>query len=62
MEIDETIGAILDRLNSLSITNDTFIFFSSDNGAATYAGVKGHYIEFNIKTNGNAFLDLKNKL
>lgn len=34
MELDNGIGQILSRLRSLGIENDTFVFFTSDNGAA----------------------------
>lgn len=36
MEMDYCIGKILDKLNELGIDRNTFVFFTSDNGAATY--------------------------
>lgn len=41
MEIDHGVGRIMDELKKLKIENDTFMFFSSDNGAATYAYEEG---------------------
>ncbi len=41
MELDYSIGQILNKLRSLKIQNNTFVFFSSDNGAATYAHEQG---------------------
>ncbi len=32
--LDESVGAIMDRLSKLGLTDDTFVFFTSDNGAA----------------------------
>ena len=36
MELDYGVGVILSKLKELGIDNDTFVFFTSDNGAATY--------------------------
>jgi len=40
-ELDSGVGQILSTLRSLGIENDTLVFFSSDNGAATYAKTRG---------------------
>ncbi|XP_033012876.1 N-acetylgalactosamine-6-sulfatase [Lacerta agilis] len=37
-EIDNSIGKILSRLQKLGISNNTFVFFTSDNGAALVSG------------------------
>ena len=44
MEIDDGIGQIFDKLKQLHLDNNTFVFFSSDNGAATYAFTEGKEI------------------
>jgi len=41
MELDAGIGQILATLKKLNIDRETFVFFSSDNGAATYAHQQG---------------------
>ncbi|ESN92640.1 hypothetical protein HELRODRAFT_95956 [Helobdella robusta] len=41
MELDYGVGRILEALRKLRIENDTFVLFSSDNGAATYAFDEG---------------------
>ena len=41
MEIDYGVGKILDKLKQLHLDDNTFMFFSSDNGAATYAFTEG---------------------
>jgi len=41
MELDAGVGEILNKLHQLKIERDTFVFFSSDNGAATYAFTEG---------------------
>uniref|UniRef100_A0A3Q3WXN0 N-acetylgalactosamine-6-sulfatase n=1 Tax=Mola mola TaxID=94237 RepID=A0A3Q3WXN0_MOLML len=38
MELDYSVGQILSRLRSLGIDNNTFVFFTSDNGAALMSG------------------------
>lgn len=38
MELDYSIGQILSLLQSLGIQDDTFVFFTSDNGAALMSG------------------------
>ncbi|KAL3860549.1 hypothetical protein ACJMK2_010665 [Sinanodonta woodiana] len=40
-ELDYGVGVILQKLKSLNIDKNTFAFFSSDNGAATYAKTDG---------------------
>ena len=41
MEMDYCVGAILQKLKDLDIAKDTFVFFTSDNGAATYRRTDG---------------------
>ena len=41
MELDSGVGRILQKLVDLKIDNNTFIFFSSDNGAALHSGING---------------------
>lgn len=41
MELDHGVGAIVRKLRELKIEDNTFVFFSSDNGAATYAYADG---------------------
>ena len=41
MELDHGVGLIFDKLRELGLDDNTFAFFSSDNGAATYARVDG---------------------
>eukprot|EP00116_Pleurobrachia_bachei_P003385 sb/3463647/ len=36
MEMDYCVGKIMEKLRELKVDNNTFVFFSSDNGAATY--------------------------
>lgn len=38
MELDYSVGQILSLLQSLGIENNTFVFFTSDNGAALMSG------------------------
>ncbi|XP_038066860.1 N-acetylgalactosamine-6-sulfatase-like isoform X1 [Patiria miniata] len=40
-ELDDGVGQILDRVTQLGIAKNTFAFFTSDNGGATYARVQG---------------------
>ncbi|KAJ7374779.1 hypothetical protein OS493_005129 [Desmophyllum pertusum] len=40
-ELDDSVGRILQKLKDLGISNNTFVFFSSDNGAALYSKVRG---------------------
>ncbi|XP_070575568.1 N-acetylgalactosamine-6-sulfatase-like [Ptychodera flava] len=40
-ELDYGVGQILNKLKELKIEHNTFVFFTSDNGAATYAKTKG---------------------
>ncbi|GAB1599404.1 N-acetylgalactosamine-6-sulfatase-like [Argonauta hians] len=40
-ELDYGVGRILKILNKFNLTKDTFVFFSSDNGAATYSKSHG---------------------
>lgn len=41
MELDYSVGKILAQLDDLGIKNNTFVFFTSDNGAAVMSG-PGH--------------------
>ncbi|KAJ8247325.1 hypothetical protein GJAV_G00245010 [Gymnothorax javanicus] len=38
MELDDSVGIILQELRKLGIDNETFVFFTSDNGAALMSG------------------------
>lgn len=38
MELDYSVGQILSQIRNLGIQNNTFVFFSSDNGAAVMSG------------------------
>ncbi|CAB1339509.1 unnamed protein product [Coregonus sp. 'balchen'] len=40
MELDYSVGQMLARLRALGIDKDTFVFFTSDNGAAVMSGPK----------------------
>lgn len=40
-ELDDSVGKILQRLQDLGIANNTFVFFSSDNGAALTSKTRG---------------------
>ena len=40
-ELDDSVGRILQKLQDLGIANNTFVFFSSDNGAALTSEVRG---------------------
>ena len=46
MEIDFGVGQIMTKLREHKMEKNTFAFFSSDNGAATYAFTEGIY-QFN---------------
>ena len=41
MEMDYCVGMILDKLKDLGIDKKTFVFFTSDNGAASYLKTRG---------------------
>lgn len=41
IELDRGVGAILGALRSTGVAENTFVFFTSDNGAATYAKTNG---------------------
>ena len=47
-ELDSGVGTILDTLRTLGVDNDTLVIFSSDNGAATYAGVNGNCLSHQL--------------
>lgn len=38
MELDDSVGKILAQLVELNIDKNTFVFFTSDNGAAVMSG------------------------
>jgi len=40
-ELDDSVGRILLKLKNLGIANNTFVFFSSDNGAALVSKTTG---------------------
>ncbi|KAM7015403.1 N-acetylgalactosamine-6-sulfatase [Tautogolabrus adspersus] len=40
MELDDSVGQILSQLKSLGVDKNTFVFFTSDNGAALMSGPK----------------------
>ena len=42
-ELDYGVGKILGKLKQLGVQDNTFVFFSSDNGAAKYAKINGMY-------------------
>ncbi|WP_345786205.1 sulfatase-like hydrolase/transferase [Coraliomargarita algicola] len=42
-ELDWSMGAILDQLDELGITDNTFVIFSSDNGPWQQASLEGYY-------------------
>ena len=48
MELDYGVGQILSTLKRLGIAGNTLVFFSSDNGAATYAKLGGLIFELTI--------------
>ena len=41
-ELDDSVGRILQKLKDLGISNNTFVFFSSDNGAALVSKARGN--------------------
>lgn len=43
MELDYSVGVILSWLKQLGIDQNTFVFFTSDNGAALYAAKEGRH-------------------
>lgn len=48
MQVDHTVGQVLKTLDSMNLTENTIVIFTSDNGCAPYIGVKtlegkGHY-------------------
>lgn len=40
-ELDDSVGRILQKLDDLGISSNTFVFFSSDNGASLFSKVQG---------------------
>ena len=42
-ELDWSAGVVLDKLEELGITEETFVIFSSDNGPWTQANLEGYY-------------------
>ena len=45
MELDYGVGKILATLKKLGVEKNTLVFFSSDNGAATYAKTNGKHVD-----------------
>lgn len=48
IQIDETVGAVLDALDRRGFAEDTLVIFTTDNGGAHYIGAAqmeemGHY-------------------
>ena len=41
-ELDDSVGRILQKLDDLGISSNTFVFFSSDNGASLFSKVQGN--------------------
>ena len=51
LQVDETVGQVLDALDRKGFTEDTLVVFTSDNGGAHYVGAaemerKGHYTNY----------------
>lgn len=44
-ELDDSVGRILQKLIDLGISNNTFVFFSSDNGGALTTKTQGNGIK-----------------
>lgn len=55
MELDDSVGQILHKLQSLGIEENTFVFFTSDNGAALMSGPKESEWSTHIDTNTHFF-------
>ena len=52
-EIDDSVGKILNLLKNLRVTENTFVFFTSDNGAALISAPKqGRYSEYSLPKQG----------
>ncbi len=61
LRLDQTVGVILDKVKQLGIDENTAIFFSSDNGHATYYREEGHMNpQVNLKT-GESYDNVKTK-
>ena len=43
-ELDDSVGRILHKLIDLGVSNNTFVFFSSDNGGALTSKTRGIYV------------------
>ena len=48
LEVDDTVGQVLDALDRVGVADDTLVIFTADNGCAPYIGVEemneqGHY-------------------
>lgn len=44
MELDYGVGRILDLLKSTGLSNNTLVFFTSDNGASLFSKTEGNRI------------------
>lgn len=47
-ELDAAIGNIVKKLQATGLMQNTFIIFSSDNGAPPFGASKGNYIDRNF--------------
>ena len=56
-ELDYGVGQILSRLDKLNMTKQTFVFFTSDNGAQQNAKIKGEHQPSNLKGAIRALFD-----
>ena len=59
-ELDYGVGTILNKLRQLGQHENTFVFFSSDNGAATYAKARGKIFATHLLDTSGCRLDLHN--
>lgn len=50
-ELDYGVGKILETLRSLNIDKKTFVFFTSDNGAALVSQTMGIFLKCSIYSN-----------
>ena len=57
-ELDYGVGTILNKLRQLGQHDNTFVFFSSDNGAATYAKEHGKVVKGHLRKSGGQKPDI----